>query len=177
MPVALLLALGLVGCSNDSRQPVEPKSETEGVALDCPDFPEVLPAGITIEDVKGSLDKKAIVPFQMLIPEVLEELGSSFRPEEYYIDTSGLHWGHPKNIAEKVSGDCYHPYGLSIVGGFHFVYWFSYRPPSYNAYMAWIPIYAQPYGSNGILVQKRDICWICNCNPWCALLWTWICAK
>lgn len=81
------------------------------------------------------------------------------------------------NEEEFVAQACYFPYSFSIVNSSHFVYWFSYRPASYNAYMAGIPIYAQPYGSNGILVQKRDICWLCNCNPWCALLWTYICAK
>jgi len=174
----LLLALGLVGCGDNSKQPVAPNTEFGEAVPDCNNFPEVLPSGTAIEDIKKSLVAKADIPLGMLVPEVLEDLGSSYRPEEYYIDSSGLHWGQPKNIREQAAlGNCYHPYGLSIVGSLHFVYWFSYRPPSYNAYMAWIPIYAQPYGSNGILVQKRDICWICGCNPLCALLWTWICAK
>jgi len=117
-------------------------------------------------------------PLELLVPEALEDLINLYSPDEYYINKAGLHWGHPKIEDIPVTmGNCYHPYGFSIVGGFHFAYWFSYRPSSYDAYMAWIPIYAQPYGSNGILVQKRDMCWICGCNPICVLIWTWICAK
>lgn len=171
-----LFVLGLSGCGDNSKQPVAPHSEPlEAVIPDSTDFPEMLPAGVVIEDVKKSLEVRNDLPLGMLVPEVLKDLGDSYSPEDYYIDSSGLHWGKPKRMAMQLApGNYYHPYGFSIVGSFHFVYWFSTRPPSYNAYMAWIPIYAQPYGSNGILVQKRDICWICGCNPLSALLWTWI---
>ncbi|MFA6553304.1 MAG: hypothetical protein WCT27_02665 [Patescibacteria group bacterium] len=173
--IAMLLVFG---CSTQNDQITAPKNQIDETLPECIDFPQELPAGISIGEIEKSLESRTDIPFGMLIPQVLEELGSSYSPEEYYIDSSGLHWGHAKRVAElTAAGDCYHPYGLSIVGTFHFVYWFSYRPSSYNAYMSWIPIYAQPYGPNGILVQKRDICWICGCNPVCALLWTWICAK
>ena len=82
-----------------------------------------------------------------------------------------------EDMPDAISQSCYSPYAFTVVGGYHFAYWFFYRPPSYNAYMAGFPIYAQPYGSTGILVQKRDICLICGCNPVCALVWTYICSK
>ena len=188
MLYALLMVIGvglalIAGCSElnksiDSDQPVSPNIELGEEIPNCNDYPETLPHGILVEDVKKYFDAKTDVGIELLIPEVLEALGGSYSPVEYYIDSSGLHWGHPKSVADPATlGGCYHPYGFSIVGSFHFVYWFSYRPPSYDAYMAWIPIYAEPYGANGILVQKRDICWICGCNPVCVLIWTWICAK
>jgi len=188
LTLIVVLAMAIAGmliptsCAKDTPVGVASQEVKEGgndiTMPDSTDFPEMLPAGVLIEDVKKSLEARNDLSLEMLVPEVLEVLGGSYTPEDYYIDSSGLHWGHPKKMAiQSVSGACYHPYGLSIVGSLHFVYWFSYRPPSYNAYMAWIPIYAQPYGSNGILVQKRDICLICGCNPLCTLLWTWICAK
>ena len=179
--LALLGLLGFVsGCNsnNNTSQLVASSDEPENVAPDCVTLPETLPDGISLIHVKESLKNRSSIAFEELVPEVLQELGDSYAPEDYYIDSLGLHWGHPKRTASELAqGSCYHAYGFSIVGGLHFVYWFHYRPPSYDAFMAWIPIYAQPYDKNGILVQKRDICWICGCNPVCAMLWTWVCAK
>jgi hypothetical protein len=174
----LLLSILLAGCSDGTKQPVAPSSKNEDTEHVCAELPQILPTGYAIDDVKKLLIARTDAPLNTLVPEILDYLGNSYRPEDYYIDSLGLHWGKPKSISESAAlGDCPHANGFSIVGSLHFVYWFPHRPASYNAYMAWIPIYAQPYGANGILVQKRDICWICGCNPVCALLWTWICAK
>ncbi len=187
----LLLLAAMTGCSDSDNLIQNPETavtqnedagdnnppEFDEIITHCIELPTTLPSGITIVDIKKSLAARNNIAFEMLAPEVLAELNSSYDPEEYYIDSIGLHWGKPKYpISDVALGSCYRPYGFSIVN-WHFVYWFHYRPSSYDAYMAWVKIYAQPYGSNGILVQKRDICWICSCNPWCAQLWLRICAK
>jgi hypothetical protein len=190
MMIFVVATLIVVGCS-ESDKSIDPKDNSIGVtdtvrydenideaARTCTELPPELPEGVLLSDVNSRLHAKEQIPFEMLAPEVLKTLAENVEPGAYYIDSLGLHWGHPKKTAQQLAaGNCYHAYGFSIVGSLHFVYWFHYRPPSYDAYMAWIKIYAQPYGSNGILVQKRDICWICGCNPFCALLWTWVCAK
>ncbi len=174
----LLLALVLVGCGDRTQQPSAASETVAEVISGCIELPSVLPEGSTTENIKKSLTARDDVPLQMLVPEVLEELGRRFSPEEYFIDSSGLHWGHAKReISQTALGSCYYSYGFSIVGTFHFVYWLSYRPPSYDAYMFLNKIYAQPYGSNGILVQKRDICSNCACNPFCAIFGARVCAK
>jgi len=188
------------GCSNERavnqespviERAVNPQSIREGAEnlidfqeeykqldSDCAELPSDLPSGVTIKEVSGFFETKTDIPFELLVHEVLDTLINSYAPDDYYIDGTGLHWrGSNEPDIPVTSGDCYHPYGFSIVGWTHFVYWFSYRPPSYDAFMAWFPIYAQPYGSNGILVQKRDMCLICGCNPICVLIWTRICAK
>lgn len=175
---AVLLAMGLVGCGEKAQQPTAPSNTVGEANPGCIELPTVLPTGTTAGDIKKSLKAKDEIPLRMLVPEVLADLGSTYSPEEYFIDSSGLHWGQPKRMSTQTAlGSCYNSYGFSIVGTFHFVYWFSYRPPSYDAYMFLNKIYAQPYGSNGILVQKRDICLNCACNPFCAIFGARVCAK
>lgn len=174
----VLLNLVLVGCSDKAQQPTASSNTEVEVISRCIELPTELPSGITARDIKKSLKAKDEIPLQMLVPEVLEDLGSTYSPEAYFIDSLGLHWGHVKGVSSQAAlGSCYYSYGFSIVGTFHFVYWFSYRPPSYDAYMFLNKIYAQPYGSNGILVQKRDICSNCACNPFCAIFGARVCAK
>lgn len=177
----LVLALGVTqGCDKNthSTEPVVSNQEAAPQVSGCIELPETLPQGVSVSDVTQSLKARNNVPFNLLVPAVLDELGTAYSPEEYWIDSSGVHWGNPKEmLAQAAQGSCYWANGFSLVGLFHLVYWLPYRPPSYDAYMYGFKIRADPYGTYGVLVQKRDLLWICGFNPICGLIGTHVCAK
>lgn len=75
-----------------------------------------------------------------------------------------------QDVTEDAPGEapetmCYTPYRVTIEGWLHFAYWLTYRPNPYIVNVNGHPVGADPIGANGVLIQKRDICAYCGCNP------------
>lgn len=170
MVVAILMLV--VACGEEENLDQGYGEESIEQMLSDAGFPQLY---LSESEIGEIIDSPRGIPVRLLSQEVLIEIAKRYGPEEYYIDDAGLHWDEPEFDQSSTKG-CYGSYGFSMVG-YHFVYWMYYRPPSYDTYIAWSKVWANPYGSNGVLVQKRDMCWICGCSPWCVKYWIKVCSK
>lgn len=72
---------------------------------------------------------------------------------------------------------CVRPTSFWVKNSWEFVYVFNSRPPSYDAFIGWVKVQANPYDRRSVLIQKRDICAFCGCNLWCVKSNLKLCAK